>query len=449
MFSRVSAMCIAIATLVFVGIPSLTKAQIQQQQQIPFDLRPVAAFKDAVTGFNSDDLVRRAISTNGELAASRLDLERARGRLRQAGLLPNPIMDIGQTTGRFTGSSGEKETAIGVTVPLELGGKRARRVDLAQAELEAVEAEVADRERRLAGDVRTAYADALSALRELEVTSDINDLDQQTIKFVQARVTEGDTAPLELSLLRAEADRIRSRRILVQGRLEAAVLKLKNLAAIGVADSLQFREDLVGAGLPAPVSLNQSVTFALAVRPDLKLARLTEEIAAAGLRLQYAQNVPDLGLFGRFSASSSVFDNTPVGILRDRDKSLSFGASITLPILNRNQGATREAEASIRQARQRREFLEQVIRTEVTTAFGRYEAAKAAVDIFEQGVIQRSVENIRAVRGAYEVGAFRITDVLAEQRRQVDYQGEYIEALKEKYQALSDLNMAIAAPVNP
>ena len=215
---------------------SVRLVQGQDSRSVPSALveRSPQEFHDPVSGSTSVDLVRRALSSNADLAAARLDVERARGRLRQAGLFPKPTLDVEQTTGRWTGSPDEKGQNIGVTVPLELGGKRGRRIDVAQAEFEAAQAEVADRERRLTADVRLAYADALAALRELEVTSDLNAIDQQTAQFVQVRVTEGDAPPLELNLLRAEVDRLRSRRALVQGRLEAAVLKLKSLTAISV-----------------------------------------------------------------------------------------------------------------------------------------------------------------------------------------------------------------------
>src|SRR6185312_14588979 len=107
----------------------------------------------------SDDLVRRALASNGELAAARIEIERARGRLRQAGLRLNPTLEVEQTTGRFTGSADERETSVGIAVPLELGAKRKRRIELAQAELEAVEAEVSERERRLSLEVMTVYAE--------------------------------------------------------------------------------------------------------------------------------------------------------------------------------------------------------------------------------------------------------------------------------------------------
>ena len=125
----------------------------------------VALYFDPQQGTSANDLVRRALTANGELAAARLEATRARARLRQAGLRPNPTIDFEQTTGRLTGSGGESETSIGVALPLEIGGRRQRRIELAQAELEATEAEIADRERRLAGEVRALYAEALAALR--------------------------------------------------------------------------------------------------------------------------------------------------------------------------------------------------------------------------------------------------------------------------------------------
>jgi cobalt-zinc-cadmium efflux system outer membrane protein len=187
----------------------------------------------------------------------------------------------------------------------------------------------------------------------------------------------------------------------------------------------------------------------MVARPDLKLAQLTEAVAAAGLRLARAESAPDLALSGKYTAGYSSFDNTPIGVLRDNDRVVSFGASITLPIRNRNQGAKMEAEAGIVQASRRREFIEALVRAEVTSAYRRYETARNAAGIYEQGVIQRSTENMRAVRGAYEIGAFRITDLLAEQRRSIDYQLEYTEALAEGYRALSELHAAMATQTNP
>lgn len=404
----------------------------------------LSIYTDPVQGASSNDLVRRALSSNAELSAVRLDIERGRARLRQAGLRPNPTVDFEQTTGRFTNSPGERETSVGFALPIELGGKRQRRIDLASIELEAAEAEVADKERRLANEVRVSYAESLSALRELQITEELSNVDVQTARIVEARVTEGDAAPLEHNLLRVEIDRLRARRALVEGRLQAALLKLKSITGTPLGESLRLREELTAPALAEPPdSIEASVDIALRTRPDLKLARLSEEAARAGLRLARAQATPDITAFSKYTTNRSSFDNTPIGIIRDQDKLLSFGVSISIPVFNRNQGAKAEAELAISQSQRRREFAEQVVRAEVQSAYRRYEAARSAVATYEQGVLERSRQNITAVRGAYQVGAFRVTELLSEQRRFVDSQREFTETLAEYYRALADLQSAI------
>ncbi|MGH9838037.1 MAG: TolC family protein [Blastocatellia bacterium] len=430
------------------GNPWQDTVQANVNTSIPSD-DWIGAYVDPAQGSSSVDLVRRALASNAELAATRLEIERARSRLRQAGLRPNPSIDFEQTTGVFN-SPGERNTAVGFALPIELGGKRGRRIDLAQAEFEAAQAEVADRERRLANEVRAAYAEAMAAARELEITGQLNNLDVQTARVVEARVSEGDAAPLELNLLRVEADRLRARRALVEGRLQASLLRLKSLTGIPANDLLRLREGLDSAVLPDPPSSPEAaVEIALRSRPDLRLAKLNEEVAQAGLRLARAQATPDVTAFTRYARNRSTFDQTPIGVLTDRDKLFTYGVTITLPVFNRNRGAKAEAETAIAQAGQRRQFIEAVIRAEVASAYARYQAAGRSLTAFEQGVIARSNENITAIRAAYQIGAFRVTDLLNEQRRLVDAQREYPEALAERYRALADLQAALGAAVNP
>jgi cobalt-zinc-cadmium efflux system outer membrane protein len=383
--------------------------------------------------------------SNGELAAARLDIERARARLRQAGLRPNPSVEFEQMTGRLTGSSGERETSIGVSLPLEVSGQRQRRIDVAHAELDATEAAVAERERQLAGEVLAAYAEALAAIRELEITEGLNDIDRQTTRFVQARVNEGETAPIELSLLQVEVDRLKSRRAVVEGRLQATLLRLKSLTGNALTEPLRLRESLstMQTLWQRPDSVDAAIEIALRSRPDLRLARLNEEVARTGLKLARAQSAPEVVASTKYSQNRSVFNDTPVGPISDRDKLLTFGVSVGIPVFNRNQGNKAEAALAITQATRRREFLETVIRSEVASAYARVDAVQKALLTFDQGVIGRSNDNIRAIRAAYQIGEFKITDLLAEQRRLLDSQRDFTETLTERYRALADLQSAM------
>ncbi len=410
----------------------------------------VERYFDPFQGASSSDLVQRALTSNAELSATHLDIERGRARLRQAGLRPNPTIDFERASGGLVGSPGEHAFSIGFALPLEIGGQRRRRIELAQAELEAAEAEVADRERRLTNEVLSSYAEALSSLRELQITEELNNIDLEMTRFVQIRVNEGETPPLDLNLLRVEADRLRSRRVLAEGRLQAALIKLKNIVGMSPSEALRLKEDFAAPSLrEPPASLDAAIKIALRTRPDLRLARLNEEVARAGLRLARAQSAPEVTASAKYSSDRTITDlPEPLVALPDQSRALSFGVSIGLPVLNRNQGAKAEAAIAITQAQRRREFAETVVRAEVTSAYARYEAARSAVNIFAQGVIGRSNENIRTIRAAYQIGAFSITDLLVQQRQLLDSQREFTDALAERYRALADLQTAMGARIN-
>lgn len=431
-----------------VGPGPIAKGQNSQVQGVSVDLASPSSlgrYFDPVQGVSAAEIVTRALAANGELQAVRLDIERARGRLQQAGLRPNPTLDYEQKTGNLTGSKGENETKIGISLPIELG-QQGRRIDLAQIELEAAEAEVAERERQLIGEVLRAYADALIALRELEIVEGLTEIDLQTVKFVQIRVNEGESAPLELSLLQVEVDRLRSRRVLIEGRLQALLLNLKSLIGLAPAEPLRLRETLVtNRGFNQPSTIDAAAEIALRSRPDLKLAVLNQEVAAAGLRLVKAQARPGLSAFAHYSVVRSEFDFSPTGSLPQRDRLLTFGVSVGLPVFNRNQGAKAEAAVAIRQAQQRRDYLEQVIRYEIAGSYARFNATDQAILTIQHGVISRAMQNVNTLRAAYQLGQFTITELLAEQRRLLDVERDYTEALAERYRAMVQIQIVLGA----
>lgn len=403
-----------------------------------------AASGSQATGISPADLIRRALDANRELAAARLDLERGRARLRQAGLRPNPTVDLEHTTGRLTGSPDEREISVGLALPIEVGGRRQRRIDVAAAELAVIEAELANRERQLAREVLAAYIDAVAAIRELETTDRLRQLDEQMAQVVRTRVEEKDAPPLELSLLLTEVARLDARRALIRGRVDAALIAIGQL--IGAPhETLTLRSasgpfDIV----PVPNTLEAAIATALEQRADVTVARLSEQAAEAGVRLARADAWPDVTVSAAYRTNRGLSElPSPLRAVPDTDQVVAFGASIGLPFFNKNQGARAEAAVAVRQARLRRELTEHTVRAEVASAFRRAEAAQTALTLFEQGVLTRSDDNIRIMRAAYELGEFRITDVITEQRRVLEAQQEYTEAFAERYRALVDLRAAI------
>ncbi len=398
------------------------------------------------------ELIEHALRHNPDLLAARQRLAEVRGLLRQAGLRPNPEINVAVANGDVLGSRGERLYELGYSHTFELGSKRSRRVDAAQFEAEMTALEIANRERILRADVKSRYVEALAAMRNFGTARRVLELNRKSLELAQARIKEGEGAPLEQGLLQVEVNRIESDRVLFESQVQRAVIDLKLLAGMDQGGTLKVLEALAP---PSTVVDTESILQrALAQRPDIQAARVQERLASAELELARAEAVPNAVATGRYAHIQTRFDQHgfaqpggPVVPLRDKDNVLTAGISITLPVRNRNQGNIEAGVARQRAAVLRREALERSARQEVLSAINRYEAARRALGVFDQGVVQQSQENLRIVRGAYELGELRLLDVINEQRRLLETQRAYTDLLKDANIAIADLERAVGAPI--
>ena len=104
-------------------------------------------YVDSASGMTVEQAVRYALENNGELLAVRKEVDAARAMVRQASLRANPALEVGGAK-QINGS--DNSVMVEGMLPLELGGRRAARVLVAEREVEMREQMLADRERMLA-----------------------------------------------------------------------------------------------------------------------------------------------------------------------------------------------------------------------------------------------------------------------------------------------------------
>lgn len=420
---------------------SATTAQQNPQSSL-------SRYYDPSTGLSSDDAVVYALAHNGELAAFRSEVEAARALVEQASLRPNPQLEI-ERKEQINGA--DNDTMVGAMLPLELGGRRSARVLVAQRELELKESLLADRERLLAAEVRAKFGEALGELLKLGFTEDLLLTTDQGYRLVAARVTEGRTAPLEQNMVLVEVNRIRSMREINQGEVEVAMLELRNLMGMRPEEPLRLRGDLDRLIEPVP-SVAAAKDIALRERPDLRAARALEALAEARISQARSEGRLDASLTGRYELMNFGFpqqafnSNGQLVPIQGKFHSLVVGVTLDLPVRNRNQGAVAAAVAENAAATQRREFAELTVQREVTSALARYQSAARAAEIYRVGVQEQSNANLDVVRQTYELGSKTLLDVIAEQRRFIETQTGYIEALVNTYQARVEIERATASP---
>jgi outer membrane protein, heavy metal efflux system len=410
---------------------------------------PLTKYFDPQTGITVDQAVTYAFEHNGELRASRKEIDAANALVKQAGLRANPKVDASLAK-TVTGT--DNNITLNGMLPMELGGRRPARVRVAERELEMRRQDVANRERLLAADVRAKFGQALAAVLKLGLSEDLIATSQRGYNLVAARVTEGGTAPLEQNMALVELNRLRSLRETADGKAQIEMLELRNLVGMGPEEPLRLRGDFNDLITPLP-PLVEAAERALSERPDLKLAKAAERFAEARIEQARSEGKLDASLTAGYQRMDSSYplnglnDAGQLSPIRSTFHYLTFGVSLDLPVRNKNQGTIEAAVAEAEAAKRRREFLELTVRSEVAAAYAQYNSASRASEIFRVGVKDQANANLDVVRQTYELGSKTLIDYLGEQRRFIDLQNGYIDALLETYKARVTIERAIASPM--
>jgi cobalt-zinc-cadmium efflux system outer membrane protein len=400
------------------------------------------------TGTSFEQLTQIAIAQNKTLQAAREQLRQAEARLTQAGLRPNPSLDFSRSTDTLLGGEGDSGFAVTFSQPIEIGGKRTKRIRRAEAELEVTKAEIADAERRLTGQLKEAYLQAIDVSARLSFLDRTRQLNRQTVEVMNVRLAAGDASRLDSHLLQAENNRVEAQRLQAESRLIAAMLEIRRLAGIAPDASLSLRP--LAPAAPAVRDEVGLVEIALSSRPDLQAARLREALAEAGVDLARSQAVPNLTGSVRYAREPVVSRLASATQRRafDRENVLDFGISIPLPLWNREQGNIREASSKVIQAKAERDALENSIRAEVATASRRYQSASRTLDLIRTGVVNETQAGFTITQLAYRLGDMRLLDVLVQQRSLVDAQIAELTAEAEAAAAEAELELAVGGRLN-
>ena len=399
-------------------------------------------------GLTVERLIELGRDRRTDLKAARERLAIAEGKLLQAGLRPNPTLSTEFGSPRFLGGEAESNFSVGISQTFETGGKRTRRTAVAELELNKVRAEVIALERQLSVSIRNAYSAVIANARQLDVLDGLIKADDELVRVIEARLKEGDVAPLDVNLVKVEADRLKIQAIQAKADLETQLLQLKNLTGFDVLEDIRIAPQ---ADRPPRLDLGVSelTEIAFRERSDLTAARLGEQLGSARVDLAKANATPNIAGSIGYSRNKQIIDLPPVigGNTINRDNELKFGLTVDLPVFNRNQGEIASAAAEKTQATREREFLETTIKRDVAISYRKYRAASETLVLYSTQIMPRAEANLKSVRAAYGFGDFSVFDVVSEQRRLTENVTGYNQALSDYYSALAELEAAIGIAI--
>ena len=402
-------------------------------------------------GLTLQQSVERLVRSSVTLRARAMEIPQAQADVLTAGLYANPIVYadkqlIGyQPYSLANNPGGPAQYDVNVAYPFDVSGKRQARIEVASAAQRVVEALYQDAVRLEVDRLNDAFVDALSARLNLRTARDGLALVDEVQRRAAAERHDDQTADdlrhhlqlqrqtLALALYDAEAAWRNSQRTL------ASLLDLRRETAA----SLDLRGSIRDQA-PAPPQLEELVRLALANRPDLAAYRLGYQRAVADVRLSKANRLPDVyAMYQPFTYQDNAPFNAP------SSRSWAIGATVTVPIFDRNQGNIRRAQVNADQSALERAAIERRVVDDVETAYDSYEFTRKGILQIEEQLLPeiekargKNVEKLRS-------GTLDAAGYLNVQRDLDDLGRQYRELLLRHRRSMLDLNTAVGVRVLP
>jgi cobalt-zinc-cadmium efflux system outer membrane protein len=300
------------------------------------------------------------------------------------------------------------------------------------------EYEEAEARRQLIGDVATAYGEAAVAARELAITDEVLAAISKQLELLRARAAQGAAPTLDRDVVDVEFRKMQAERSVKSGRADRTVIRLKRV--LGMSPEVPLRiaqslEELVATGATLPDSARDP----LATRPDVRAAEARVQAAEKRIETARSEGSLDVTIFGSYMRTDSGFPQLAFGTggslerVRAQFNYVSAGAMVTVPIWNRQQGAVAAAAAAHAAAVARADSARLTAASEVADAQVRFDQARRAVSLYQDGVRPLARHTFDTVSETYALGRATVFDVLAEQRRYLETERGYTDALSEAF----------------
>ena len=382
----------------------------------------------------TDQFLRKNLAVE----AARLEVGVAEAERIGAGLRPRPGLTVSAENLRLSGetpASRLHEYGISVAQPIELGNRKALRMEVAERTVSVSEARLTEVLRRQLFDVKRTYYESVLARVLLEIEQENRDNFEGLVKFNTVRFEEGYIA--EGDLLKVRLERTKFDFAVANAQLALRKAKIRLLELIGERDfERAVRLEISNRLQAPPVDLNlmQLKETALVNRPEIKVAEAELALAQSSIKLERSRAKGEVTPYGGYKR---------VGV----DNTLLAGVTVPLPIGNRNQSGIARAEAEQKVAETSLSFVRNRTLAEVDAAYRAYETAREQVRAYEAGLLKQADESREIQLGAYQEGATELITLIEAQKTRTEVRASYYRAIFDYYTSIFQLELATGTDI--
>lgn len=383
------------------------------------------------------DAVSIFLQQNLQLVAARYDVDTADAEKLTARLRPNPQISVtfADVPLDLRRNFVRPDTYdYGISQTFEMGGKRQKRIDSANADSNVAQAQFETVVWQMTNDLKRKFYTVLLNRSLLNLARENQKTFAETVNHTTDVFRSGEISGLDLQRLEIEKFKFDTDVANAERDYEVSLRDLRfalggdyrtmNIEVAGAVDYYQ----------PHDYTLADLHDKALNARPDLKAAQLSEKSADAAIRLQNAQKIPDVTV-------GAGIEQTVGG------DTYNVGVSIPLPVSDRNQGERAKALIQKQKAQNDQQIISNQILSDVDKALVAYNIQKRRVELYRTGVLTKVTDIQNLTEQSLKAGESSTLELLDAIRTRRDTLAGFYQTIFDYQMSLLDLELATATPL--
>ena len=388
--------------------------------------------------WNLKQLTLAAFYYQPSLAEARAQLLAARAAKITAGQRPNPTVTV---TPAYDNQIPDNPTPwivpVSVDIPIETAGKRGKRIAEAEHLAGAARWNLVGAVWQVRSQIRTALLNFYSARETESLFARQEAAQSNVVRLLEGQLAAGAVSSYDVAQARTALATTQLARQDASGKFRQARVELAH--ALGVParalDGVKF--SFAGfSQFPRDLTRPEVRRQALLNRADVRGALAQYAASQSALQLQIANQYPDIHLGPGYAYNAG----------NAGDNQWELGLSLTLPVLNHNQGPVAEAKANRAAAAAHFLKVQADAVAQIDSALAGYRAALQQVAT-AKALLENTQKQLDSVRAQAQVGE---TDPLAVANAEVEYAAgaqSRLNALISAQQALGQLEDAVQNPL--
>ncbi|MCF6312268.1 MAG: TolC family protein [Verrucomicrobiales bacterium] len=389
------------------------------------------------TSININQALARALVSNPSLNVFDEDMRKAEAQVLSASLLINPQLQTELEdfagTGVYSGT-GNAIYNVGISQMFRLGGKRRANIDFKTSQKENLRLYYETQKRNISEQVGLRFVGVLQAQEMQQNRQQILKITEESELMVKTQVDGGRGS--SISLNQAELA-VMNARMAYQTAAQRTKISRIQLAGLWNQNEPDFTRVLGSLSTP-PAKIPEIEIFLARVpnHPAVQQAEAVVQVAQKSWRYQRTQRIPNLSLALGYRRDASVDENAIV-----------LGATLPLPLFNRNQGGIANAAASMDRAEQQQKNTLATLQVKLSQTYSELALSHMMSRLIETELMPKARESFKATEESHRLGRTTYLQLLEAQRNLTTMLQRRTEAFAQFHQARISLEALTGKPL--